>query len=90
MALIRRRKYLENKKKIPGLSEKYMKIEQDLKSVLSQEDTSKQRFKNRIQKIHSDRYFKKWNSRNIIQRLYSTSYQVNKKKEKEKRFNSFD
>jgi hypothetical protein len=46
----------------------------DLKEILAQEDTSAQRFRNRIRKIHDQKYYKNWKSKPIIGRLYTSSH----------------
>ena len=74
-------------KVIPELPEKYTKMENSLAKVLKEDDKSGQRFKERIKKIHNDRYYRKWKAKNIINRLYSTTYPS---KENEKPFEDIE
>mmetsp|Transcript_3418 Transcript_3418/g.2874 ORF Transcript_3418/g.2874 Transcript_3418/m.2874 type:complete len:87 (+) Transcript_3418:689-949(+) len=85
MAIIRKREINSNKKYTLELPEKYIKMEKELAKVLTIEDSSKERYKDRL--ILQNKYNKNWRGKDIVDRLYSSTYNH---KEKEKRFKSFD
>ncbi|CAI2375943.1 unnamed protein product [Moneuplotes crassus] len=78
LALLRHRKMIENSKEIPEISEYYNRLEQELKPALADLDSHKRRLKQRIMKIHKDKYHKEWKSRQVFNRLAMTSYPTKK------------
>lgn len=68
IALLKRRRVLEQKRKPP----KCEHLDFEAKDILNMADTSSQRFKSRIKQIHQTKYSQHWRSRQFVNRLYTT------------------
>ncbi|CAI2376303.1 unnamed protein product [Moneuplotes crassus] len=69
LIVLRQRKLNELKQNPPKLPEYYTKLEQSLTKTLNKKDTSKERYKQRVSKLHHKKYQKQWDSLQLFSKL---------------------